>query len=504
MTKIKLYTLIAVSFLMSACNDFLTEYPDTAIPEEKAMTTLEDCSEVVLGIYSCFKNPQLYSGALALQDIQADYVYAVNGFRNTYGEIYRWDLRGNTTYVGGIYGGLYQIASRCNFFMDYKHQVESTLQTEADKALFKRRLGDVQFARALAYADLIRTFCDAYDPANADKQLGISLFDTYKGENIVKARASLKDSYEFVLNDLNQAEENLDREGADTEYFTKGAVWALKARVYLYMHEYEKSAKYASKIMESGKYALADATTQKFQDQITGAKLTEYDVLWRYDEGKEVIWKIAMSSTDKGGSLGDVFLGFNSAKYYPDYIPGTEVLNAYTRQDARYPALFTKIKTGYGYDAIILKKYLGNPDIDAGIGKFFVNKPKVLRVSEVYLIAAEAYANLNQMDKANEALNALRKKRIMNYGGANYAQDEFMNELRQERFLELIMEGFRLSDLKRWNMGFERKPQVNTLDGPKESRLKVAAGRAEFTWPIPQHELDATGGIVQPNPSNNK
>lgn len=504
MNKFKLYALIALSCCMTACDDFLSEFPDTAIQEEKAMTTLDDCSEVVLGIYSCFKNPALYSGVLALQDIQADYVYAARGFNNTYGELYRWDIRSTTSYVDDIYAGLYQVASRCNFFMDYKDQVEVTLQTEEDKNTFKRRLGDAYCARALAYADLIRTYCEAYDPARADQQLGISLAVSYKGENKVIPRSSLKESYEFVLNDLNLAEENLDREGADSKYFTKGAVWALKARVYLYMHEYEKSAEYAQKVMDSDYYELADATKQKFIDQETNQKMTEYDVLWRYDEGKEIIWKIAMSSTDKGGSLGRPFLGYNSAAYYPDFIMGSEVLDTYINADARYPSLFATINTGHGYEATVLKKYLGNPDIDAGVGKYFVNMPKVLRLSEVYLIAAEAYANAGNLDKANLALNQLRAKRIMNYGAANYDASEIMEQIKKERYCELIMEGFRLSDLKRWNMGFERKPQQNVLDGANESRLKVLAGRPEFTWPIPQHELDATGGVVLPNSSNKK
>ena len=66
------------------------------------------------------------------------------------------------------------------------------------------------------------------------------------------------------------------------------------------------------------------------------------------------------------------------------------------------------------------------------------------------------------------------------------------------------MEGFRLSDLKRWGKGFERKKQQNTIDGPSNNQLKVTKDRVEFTWPIPQHELDATGGVVLPNPSNRK
>ncbi|MGL5919740.1 MAG: RagB/SusD family nutrient uptake outer membrane protein [Bacteroidales bacterium] len=507
MNKIKLYTLIALTVVTTACSDFLTRYPDTAIPEEEAMTDLREAGEVVLGIYSGFKNSGLYSGALTIApDLQSDYVYAVKGFTNTYGDFYRWDVRPNDSYVEGVYGGLYKIASRCNFFMDYKGQVESTLKTKADWDVYNRRLADVHFARAIVYADLIRRFCEAYDPAKADTQLGISLVDTYRGADKPLARASLKDSYAFVLADLDMAEKLNTREGADAVYFTKGAIWALKSRIYLYMKEYAKSKEYAEKVIEQNYYQLADATRKAYIDEETGQKLSEYEVMWRYDESKEIIWKIAMSNTDRGGSLGRIFLGFNSNRYYPDYIPGQEVLNKYDNADTRYYAYFVNVRTGYPgqFEATIINKYPGNPDIDAGNGRYFVNMPKVLRLSEVYLNYAEACAEMGETRLANQALTSLRKKRIMNYGAASHDDAAIIEAVREERFKELIMEGFRLADLKRWGKGFERKKQNNTIDGPVNNQLKVTPDRVEFTWPIPQHEIDASSGVVQPNPSNKK
>lgn len=505
MRKFKIVTLSLLSLIMISCQDFLTEYPDTAIPEEEAMQTLEDCSEVVLGIYSCFKNSGLYSGALTIgPDLQSDYVYAVKGYTNAYGDIYRWDLKATDTYITSCYSGLYQIISRCNFFMDYKDQVYNSLTTDQQKDEFNRRLADVYFARAIAYSDLLRVFCDAYDPQSADNQLGISLVKTYKGSGVVQPRSSLKESYEFILEDLNQSEKFMMREGADAKYFTKGAVWALKSRVYLYTKEWEKAKEYAQKVMNLNYYTLADATTIRYIDQETNQRISEYDLLWRYDVGNEIIWKIAMSTTDKGGSLGRIFLGYNSSQYYPDYIPGNEVVSRYRSDDARVNTFFGQVKTGYGFDAVLFRKYPGNADIDAGTGKYFVNMPKVLRLSEVYLIYAEACANIGDLQGANKALTALRKKRIKNYGIANYDASTIMKEVQEERFKELIMEGFRLSDLKRWNLGFQRQKQLNTIDGPDNNQLKVTSDRVEFTWPIPQHEIDATGGIIKPNPSNNK
>lgn len=501
--RIKLYALAAVSFLVSSCDDFLTRYPDTAIPESEAMLTLDDASDVVLGIYSSFKNSGLYSGALTIApDLQADYVYAVNGFTNSYGDVWRWNIRANDSYVNSVYAGLYQVASRCNFFLDYKEGVYNGLKTQSDRNIFNTRLGDVHFARALVYSDLIRTFCEAYEPAKAEQQLGICLVDNYIHSDRSIPRSSLKESYEFVLRDLAAADSLIKREGSDAVYFTKGAVWALTARVYLYMQEYEKAKEYATKVTELDYLRLADATTQAYVDHHTGERISEYDRMWRFDKADEVIWKVAMITTDRGGSLGRLFLGFNSYAYYPDYIPGNDFLASYSDYDGRYNSFFATTQTGYGFSATILNKYPGNSDLDGTAGRFFTNMPKVLRLSEVYLILAEASAMSGDENGANKALTALGNKRIKSYGTAGFSGESLIKEIRQERARELVMEGFRLSDLRRWKEGFARKKQPNTIAGANANELKVEAGRVEMIWPIPQHELDAAGGIVQPNPSN--
>lgn len=75
-----------------------------------------------------------------------------------------------------------------------------------------------------------------------------------------------------------------------------------------------------------------------------------------------------------------------------------------------------------------------------------------------------------------------------------------MEIIEGERVKELYMEGFRLQDLKRWEKGFERKPQDQSLE--HGSRLKIEADNPLFVWPIPQHEIDAPGSNIQPNKSN--
>ena len=173
------------------------------------------------------------------QDIQADMAYAaLKTNSGIYTQFYQWNIKSTTSEIANVYNGLYTIVSRCNFFFDYKDQVESTLKTAADKEYFKKRVGDVYFARALAFSELIRIFCEPMTTANANTEnMGICLAMTYRDDVPMVKRSTLLESYNQVLSDLKQAEDNIpaERTVADNPYFSLGAVYALQARVYLYM-----------------------------------------------------------------------------------------------------------------------------------------------------------------------------------------------------------------------------------------------------------------------------
>ena len=52
--------------------------------------------------------------------------------------------------------------------------------------------------------------------------------------------------------------------------------------------------------------------------------------MWKYDEGDEVIWRVQMSTTDRGGAVGTVFLNYNNVAYLPDYVPAKWLLDSYS------------------------------------------------------------------------------------------------------------------------------------------------------------------------------
>lgn len=506
MNKIKNIAFCLSALLTVSCNGFLTELPDTAVAENEAMTTLSAAEEVCLGVYSTFKNPALYSGTLVqAPEVQADLFYAAKGYSNRFGNFYRWELNANEQSLLDVYGGLYQIVNRCNFFLDNEQQVRAGLTKKADIEKLDKFKADVSFMRAYAYSDLVRLFCGAYNPATATTDPGVPLYLHYrngKQATTIQPRASMQECYDLMMNDLDIAEKLEPRKGADTQFITQGAILALRSRLLLNMQRWHEADSCATLVIEQKAgdgltYALADANRNTVTP--AGTVTDEYTCMWTYDSSDEIIWKIYFSSTDMGGSIGSLYMSYTSGRYNPNYLPANWLLDAYTAGDRRYTTFFTKTTTMQGVNWEVMTKFPGNPMIDGTSGRYFTNMPKLLRLSEIYLIRAEARCMQGLTMQACNDLTTLRKCRIANYGSAIYDQSHLLRAIQDERAKELIGEGFRLSDLKRWNIGFERTPQTGTIDGSNYNSLKVPAGSRKYTWLIPQHEITASHGAVVQN-----
>ncbi|MBO7195145.1 MAG: RagB/SusD family nutrient uptake outer membrane protein [Alistipes sp.] len=500
--------IVLAWFTMSSCLD---KEPSSAIPINKAMQTYEDAEQTVTGIYALLKSSSLFSGYLTLlPDIQTDLVYAVDGYTNVYGNFWQWDIRPTNAEIESVYAGLYSVISNCNFYLENIGKVVAK-QTDDDRiTTLEYYTGEVYTIRALAYSELLKNFCKAYDPATAANELGVVLRKKYSEKEPAR-RASLYDSYQFVLGDLAKAEELLDEEydSYSSYYITQGVAHALHARVALNMQDWDNAIKYSSKLIDhkNNAYSLSAANVA-----YTGG-LSFFDYMWQYDLGTEVIWQLGFTTTSYGGALGQVFLNFNNdyTYYYPDYVPAQWVLDLYSSSDMRYRAYFADFTTGYDHNLTwpLLVKYYGNQEFMSVSPQYcHITMPKPFRLAEQYLIRAEAYCRKSEPNYAlaSKDLAALRDTRFVSGGSVALTEANCIQAIAEERVRELYMEGFRLNDLKRWGKlynngeGFERKPQSNTLE--EGSSLKIKADHPLFVWPIPQHEIEAPGSEVQPNESN--
>lgn len=505
MKKITTYLMIAVmAFGVTSC---LEKYPEDAVLADEAINTVEEADQLVIGIYSAFQSPALYSGNLTLlPDLQADFVYAVEGYSNTYGDIWRGEILSTNGQIASVYSALYYIVGQCNFFLEYAPRVAANTTDDAKLEKLDQLYGEVYLARALAYSELIKMYCKSYESeSDAANELGVVLISKYESDEPVK-RASLKESYEFVLSDLKKAEELLVLEEDynpsihgplySSYYFNEYVAYALHARIALYMKDYDAAIEYATKVIDSGYYSLSSAS-----DIYTNGQ-SYYQYMWSHDLSTESIWQVGFTINSYGAPLGQIFWNYDYRSYRPDYVPAQWVLDLYGNNDLRYISFFQELPTGYTHGLVwpLLVKYWGNEEF-LSYNILHTCMPKVFRLSEQYLIRAEAYAQQGDYNKAGKDISSLRKARYRSYSsGTSMNADNAMDIVEEERVKELYMEGFRLMDLKRWHKGFEREPQTHTLSNG--NRLKVEKDDPSFVWPIPQHELEAPGADIEPNESN--
>jgi hypothetical protein len=145
-----------------------------------------------------------------------------------------------------------------------------------------------------------------------------------------------------------------------------------------------------------------------------------------------------------------------------------------------------------GPDVKVVNKFpnAGSPDKD---------ETKVIRMSEVYFIAAEAAYHQNDETTALTYLNAVATERDPNFAGYSSSGQALLDDILLERRKELAFEGHRYWDLARNNLDITRVDLANNYPGNVPLVLETTNFRRIFA--IPQAELDANPSLRdQQNP----
>ena len=487
--KTVLCSTLAMS-LTTSCE--LDQYPENSIPSEQSWQKVSDAEQFYVGLLANLRSAT-GGGLFTVPDIQSDLFNALAG-ATSFTQEHQW--RFTTTQFAGDNNWLanYGLISTANNILDNVDKVVAT--NDEEQAILNNVKGAAFFARAMAYSSLAPRYCENYDPATADATLGLPLV-TNVDVNAKPERSNLKVTYDFILNDIEEAEK-LCMDNEDITAPTKNAVTALKARVCLNMKQYEEAIEAATSLFDI--YPLTEAD--------------DYESLWYEDMGSEIIFQPLMTVDERGGGYGGVYIDYNKAKevYAPDYVPTQGLMDLYQDDDIRKSIFFAEtdlsakdeVATGY-----LFYKFPGNPNLrrdNENETNSWVNMHKVIRTSEMYLIAAEASLFKANRDEtaALQFLNKLRKTRgTTELFSTGTALDK---DMKNEWVREMVGEGVRLNCLKRWNEGVKRMaPQkfssnmlVNT-PASEYTELNIQTNNPiyyKITWEIPSNDLQANSHLI--------
>lgn len=461
-------TLLTGVTLLSSCDDYLTTLPSNSLVSEGAITTEEDTRTAVNGLYQGLisVDGSYYYGTdfitrpeVGGEDIQTRMV----GDRTE--NFYRFTDRQNNARES-LWSVPYVVINRANVLLD---AIESGSIPMTD--VTKNSKGEALAIRALAHFNLLITYGTPYQKDNG-ASLGVPVITTVLDAASLPERLTVAQGYEAVLTDLADA---LDFISEDKTYghINRWGVKALIARVNLYKGNYEEAYKYAKDVIDNGGYNLVPNA--------------EYINMWGKRENSESIFDLDLSSTMYGGRR-ELIGSLVAPSSYGTMIATTDFLNL-LNEDPDDVRLGLLIKDKDGQKRVV-NKY---PGLD---GNIFVNNVRVIRLSDIYLIGAEAALRKGTPDQnsADEYLYQIRHRANPN----NTKITATLDLVKKERRKELVMEGHRLYDILRVGDTVERKGGTHFLNG--EDLITVNWNDYRTIMPIPQAEIDANPQIKQ-NPS---
>lgn len=488
--------LVAVILGLMGCDNFLEPKSDTLyIPKD--VTSLD---EMLLG--SAYPRPTSTSTVISagLQLLDDDVTCtSVSGEVSSYNEpkvnsvkyMYSWQpdmfekaAEGGYGVYRGIWESQYKLILGANGALDYVDGVEGTYN---EKTLVKAQ---AYALRGFYFFNLVNIFGEPYN--YNPKALGIPLKLNSGVEQKDIARNTVEEVYEQVLKDLGDAEELYLSLPKDMQYkadlrTSLPMVQLLKSRVYLYMENWEESAKYAKKVIDDWAFALIDLNTLELA---TGVSYYPFII----QESSDVIWLFGQSGDiSTYYSLETVAPGYNYRKIFNASV---ELTDGFKEGDLRKE--YYIFRESYKFSDVFLavgKIQTSSPTLSSLASNIFT---QAFRLAEAYLNLAEAAALDGDEVTALKALNDLRKKRFTpdapNLEVAGLTGSALVDKIRLERRLELCFEFHRWFDLRRYGMP-SFKHVWNDGKGPVEYVLQEKD--PGYTLPIPEVVMNQNRALIQ-------
>lgn len=369
-------------------------------------------------------------------------------------------------------------------------------------------LGIARFFRAMEYSELVRQFGDV--PWYSEPLTETDFDQLYKSRD---PRTMVVDS---ILADLTYAAANVrinDATGTGETglIVNRAVVNAYMSRIMLHegtwykyhglnagkSTEYLNAAKTAAEaVMATGAYNVNEEYRSVFSSMTLAA--SKEVLLFRKYETNQITHAL-MSYNNKEPQTG---ASKNAIESYlandglpvaisPKYKGDKTVADVFTDRDGRLSATFVKqyrvikVASNYSTSGYSSQKFLNDAVKDVAEGNNALNQTDapIIRYGEVLLNYAEAVMELGTLTQADldKSINLLRKRTgvgmpnlqiiggLPAVNGVNYddpARDQTVSsmlwEIRRERRVEMMFEGNRLIDLKRWKKLGYTDTQVNT------------------------------------------
>ena len=464
MKKLQILFFTFIILGLSSCGEeLLTINPSASLPPDAAIQTVNDVETVLTGVYQQLQNSDWYGRYFILvPDVMSDDVKQ-NASANRAKEWAEYNGNQFDFIPEEIWAEVYEGILRANTIINAEVEVPSSVQSDLDQ--FR---GEAYAIRALAHFDLVRIYGQHYGFTGDNSHPGIPIVTVFDQES-EPTRASVGAVYDQIIADFNQAL-SLMNQNRGVGYMSTDAANALLSRVYLYQSNYAQAEAKATEVINSSNTSLTGADS--------------YISTWMSNgTSPDAIFDIVMLATDNNG--GDAVGRMYINEGYGDYLPSQDVISILEARgtDSRIN-LFKEDATLAGiFGPVRVNKF---PAVDGS------DNTPVVRLAEMYMIRAESRARQGNEPGAIEDLMMIRTRSWPEAPAVTATGDDLIEEILEEKRLELMYEGHRLWDLMRL-----KRDVVRTDCTAPADVCTVTYPSNRFVLPIPNPELNANPNIQQ-------
>lgn len=486
----KIFILLSILPLLTCCSgDFLDTSSTSSYDESFIFSTTDKAYAALNGIHRSmvmqYSSQQHYGGypsMMIVMEMLGDDVALTSTGNGYWINEYQW--KSHRSEIGVFpffaYHLFYKFIANANMILE---NTDAAIGPEGDKKMIK---GQALAYRALSYFWLAQLFGKRYEATSDNENPAVSLVLTSTDGK--QPRSSVAVIYGQIIKDLDNSIALL--ESPDNTFirpskchFTPAVVKGLRARVALTMQDWKTAKTFATRAIEESQCSLM--TPEQYQQGFNKADNPEW--LWAFEQSPD-------QSVYYHGFMAVMSYNCNATQVRTNPKAISKVLYKQIPASDIRKDLWDSTGRAYTLPAEFTRTPYMNRKFKVADPGSSVADVCFMRLSELYLILAEAKAQLNEADAA-DTLYSLVHRRNPLYTRSTASGEALVSEILLQRRIELWGEGFRFLDLKRLNQRLDR-----TNSNHKEnlcSILSVEAGDKSWEFLIPQKELTANDKVEQ-------
>ncbi|UEG53549.1 RagB/SusD family nutrient uptake outer membrane protein [Mucilaginibacter daejeonensis] len=394
----------------------------------------------------------------------------------------RNDNAGSNLYY---YRTFFRMIGNANAIIDNIDAAEGTADAKA------RIKAEALTIRAYSYSYLVQFYGNRYDPNNKpNNQLAVPMPLTATDSKM--PRVSVETIYTQIIKDLDAAIA-LNAVPANKTHASVWVARGLRARVALTMGDYATAITFAKQVVDGNQFPLMSIAD--YQTGFNNLNLSEY--MWGCNP-----------TTEQGDTFGSVFaqIAYNANTTYQRGTPkmiNSALYDRISSTDVR-KKMWEPTPTATNFPlpttAFTRRPYMSRKFSVKTVGDPSLGDYPWMRSAEMHLILAEAYARSGQTALAQAALFALVSKRDLSATISTKIGTALIDEIMDNRRVELWGEGFRYLDLKRLNLPLNRTAVPNYVSASVNDVMQIPAGDPRFLFLIPRDEINANPNLGPQNP----